>query len=190
MSTGIVERVGRALRRLWSPAAPTMSGSAERAWQAWEYAVADGLAATLAANVPSGDRNSEISSPEWITTIAADLWQPHGTAHPTFAAALAACWEARQPSTPQAESAIVAERCVVPPGIPWPPSPARAAKIDAALVALPERHRHTLHLRETERLTHAEIAARLGYQRTTTVRALLARAAWLRGLAIARCWTR
>lgn len=190
MSTGIVERVGRALRRLWAPAAPTMSGSAERAWQTWEYAVADGLAATLGAGAPQGDGNSEISSPEWITTIAADLWQPNAAAHPTLAAALAACWEARQNSTPQAGPAIIAERCIVPPGIPWPPSPARAAKIASALAALPERHRHTLHLREAEHLTHAEIAARLGYQRTTTVRALLARAAWLRGLAIARCWTR
>lgn len=190
MSTGIVERLGRALRRLWAPAAPTMSGSAERAWQAWEYAVADGLAATLAADAPRSEASHEVSSTEWITTIAADLWQPPVTAHTTFAAALAACWEARRASTPHAEPAIVAERCVVPQGIPWPPSPACAARIDAALVALPERHRHTLHLRESERLTHAEIAARLGYQRTTTVRALLARAAWLRGLAIARCWTR
>lgn len=190
MSTGIVERLGRALRRLWAPAAPRMSGSAERAWQAWEYAVADGLAATLAADARPSEARSEISSTEWITTIAADLWQPPITAHATFAAALAARWKTRRASPAEADPVIVAERCVVPPGIPWPPSPACAARIAAALAALPERHRHTLHLREGERLSHAEIAARLGYQRTTTVRALLARAAWLRGLAIAGCWTR
>lgn len=186
MSTGLVERVGRALRRLWAPAEPTMSGSAERAWQKWEYAVADGLATALAARDPDGD----VGTTELITTVAADLWQPALAPHTNLAAALAVHVKTRLGAATHAEPIILADRCAVPTGIPWPPSPARATRIDAALAALPERHRHTLHLREGERLTHAEIAARLGYQRTTTVRALLARAAWLRGLAIARCWTR
>ncbi len=179
MSTGILERFGRALRQLWQPVATCPTFSPQHAWRIWEHTVASCLPAL--PSVAGGMTHQEA-----VAAIAAALWDPAHVegAGLTVSVAKRARAFGHAPSTEQPTPADA----TIPTGVPWPPSAACARRIAAALAALPTRHRRVLRLREEDRHSLEEIAALLGYQRTTTVRALLARAAWVRGEAIAECW--